>query len=41
MEYQQIKEILNKQKAFFIKNGPQNYELMIDIFKHNSWKYCD
>ena len=30
MEHQQIKEILNKQKAFFIKNGPPSYELRID-----------
>ena len=31
MEHQQIKEILSKQKAFFIKNG-QKYKIKIEKF---------
>ena len=30
MEYQQMQAILEKQKAFFIKNGPPSYDLRID-----------
>ena len=30
MEHQQMQDILNKQKAFFIKNGPPSYDLRID-----------
>ena len=48
MEHQQIKEILNKQKAFFIKNGPPSYELRIDrldrmksLIMENRYKIVD
>jgi len=30
MEHQQMQDILNKQKAYFIKNGPPSYDLRID-----------
>ena len=30
MEHQQMQDILEKQKAFFIKNGPPSYDLRID-----------
>ena len=30
MENQQMQDILNKQKAYFIKNGPPSYDLRID-----------
>ena len=30
MEHQQIQNILEKQKAYFIKNGPPSYDLRID-----------
>ena len=48
MEHQQIKEILSKQKAFFIKNGPPSYELRIDrldrmksLIMENRYKIVD
>jgi len=30
MEHQQMQDILEKQKAYFIKNGPPSYDLRID-----------
>ena len=30
MEHQQMQDILEKQKAFFVKNGPPSYDLRID-----------
>ena len=30
MEHQQMQNILEKQKAYFIKNGPPSYDLRID-----------
>ena len=30
MDHAQIQQVLNKQKAFFIKNGPPSYDLRID-----------
>ena len=30
MEHQQMQNILEKQKAHFIKNGPPSYDLRID-----------
>ena len=30
MEHQQMQDILDKQKAYFIKNGPPSYDLRID-----------
>ena len=48
MEHHQMKEILNKQKAFFIKNGPPSYELRIDrlnrmksLIMENRYKFVD
>ena len=48
MEHQQMKEILEKQQAFFIKNGPPSYDLRIDrlnrmktLIMENRYKIVD
>jgi hypothetical protein len=35
MEHQQMQNILEKQKAYFIKNGPPSYDLRIDRLEPN------
>ena len=47
MENQQMQDILNKQKAYFIKNGPPSYDLRIDrldrmksLIMDNRYKFC-
>ena len=48
MENQQMQDILNKQKAYFIKNGPPSYDLRIDrldrmksLIMENRYKFVD
>ena len=48
MENQQMQDILNKQKAYFIKNGPPSYDLRIDrldrmksLIMDNRYKFVD
>ena len=48
MEHAQIQQILNKQKAFFIKNGPPSYDLRIDrmnrmkdLIMENRYRFVD
>ncbi len=48
MEDQQMKDILNKQRAYFIKNGPPSYDLRIDrldrmktLIMENRYKIVD